>query len=94
MANIPSINQTSNLYSRLKRRNPAHLEKTEESVDEINPESKDTERRRIKDRRRKNIRVLLNRRKLKDRRRTLQNRHSNADQEATARKGSKINTTA
>ena len=93
MANIPSINRTISGYSRLRRSNTARSTKTEESVEDADTEET-LERRRIKDRRRKNVSVLFNRRKRSNRRRIKLNGTTHSDHETHPQKGSNINTTA
>ena len=92
MANIPSINRTNLTYTGLKRRGLRRTLQTEESAKEVTPEQVNTDRRHLKDRRRKNIKVLFDRRKKFDRRHKglkLPNQSNSAP-----RTGSKINTTA
>jgi len=92
MANIPSINSPSLLYTRLRRRGQKLLE-TEELSNQRQVDTVPRERRHLGDRRRKNIRVQLDRRNSRDRR-NKKTITPEAKQALDIRKGRNINTTA
>ncbi|MCW9012234.1 MAG: hypothetical protein OQL06_00510 [Gammaproteobacteria bacterium] len=94
MANIPSINRASALYTRLKRQGPKKAIDPEAAPENTQSRVKRNERRHSTERRRTNIRVLFNRRKRRDRRNApLPSKHGVQPQE-TDNRGKTINTTA
>lgn len=97
MANIPSIQRSSLLYTRLRRQGQKKLLETEETADETRNRVKSGERRHSTERRRKNIKVLFNRRKKTDRRNSARiagGRMQAKSGNETPDKGNTINTTA
>ena len=92
MANIPGINSSSTLYTRLRRRGPKLLE-SEETSNQRQLGAVPRERRHPGDRRRKNIRVQLDRRNPRDRRNKKMAK-SETKQAHDIRMGRNINTTA
>ncbi|HEY9051550.1 MAG TPA: hypothetical protein VIQ03_08410 [Gammaproteobacteria bacterium] len=92
MANIPGINSSATLYTRLKRRGQKLLE-TEELTNQRQVDAVPRERRHLGDRRRKNIRVQLDRRNPRDRRNKKMVKPE-TKQAHDIRMGRNINTTA
>lgn len=92
MANIPGINSSTTLYTRLKRRGQKLFE-TEEISNRQQVDAAHRDRRRLGDRRRKNIRVQLDRRNSRDRR-SKKTVKTETKQAHDIRMGRNINTTA
>lgn len=93
MAHIPSIKRSLAPLANLKKRGKMHFSQAEEISDNTHP-VRFTERRFRKDRRRKNIRIMFDRRKTNDRRshKSLNKPQTNTDRSSNA--GQVIDTTA
>ncbi len=87
--NINGPSSRLRLYAQMKSHPQRNVKKTESSADETEDIQLNPERRHQKDRRQRNIRVLLNRRRMTDRRKLRSD-----NQADTRQRGGRINTRA
>lgn len=96
MANIPLIPATQQTYARFKRRYSRKLFEVVDADEKEQQKPNKRFRRRLGDRRRNNVSVMLDRRQKNDRRMNANSTPSSTikDTDAKPDKGSNINTTA
>lgn len=91
--NINNLSSRLRLYAKTKSYQHRSVKKAQSSANESENIQLNTERRYQKDRRQRNIRVLLNRRRIADRRR-LRSAPAKEHNTDNTRQGSRINTRA